>query len=134
MKTKLILGIVAIVGFTSLLMYNFGESISTYTDFETAENMKTAHVPGTWDNTQDYGFSKESMQFTFFMKDEAGNTRKVIYPRPKPNNFEQADRLVVIGELRDDVFYADEMLMKCPSKYNATNPDEYTATSSTQSL
>tara|TARA_R110000868_G_scaffold378658_3_gene644152 strand:- start:5866 stop:6261 length:396 start_codon:yes stop_codon:yes gene_type:complete len=129
MKPKVILGIVAIVAFTSLLMYNFGESISTYTDFDTASKMNGAHVPGTWDNTQDYGFSKETMQFTFFMKDESGNVRKVVYPRPKPNNFEDADRLVVIGEMRENVFYANEMLMKCPSKYNNADPSEYTKAS-----
>jgi cytochrome c-type biogenesis protein CcmE len=65
------------------------------------------------------------MQFSFHMKDESGKVKKVVYSRPKPNNFEQADRLVVIGELRNDVFYADEMLMKCPSKYNATDVDSY---------
>lgn len=118
MKPKLILGIVAIVGFTSLLMYNFGNSISTYVDFEQAEGMQGAHVVGTWDDTQDYGFSMESKRFSFYMKDETGNVRRVIYPKPKPNNFEQADRLVVIGELENGVFYANDMLMKCPSKYN----------------
>lgn len=129
MKPKLIVGIIAIIAFTSLLMVNLGNSISTYTDFETAARMSTAHVPGTWDRTLDYGFSRETMQFTFHMKDEAGNVRKVVYPRPKPNNFEEADRLVVIGEMRDNVFYADEMLMKCPSKYNSTSPGEYTKAS-----
>ena len=129
MKPKVLLGVVAIVGFTSLLMYNFGESISTYTDFETASNMKNAHVPGTWDNTQEYGFSKKTMEFSFYMKDEAGVSRKVIYQRPKPNNFEEADRLVVIGEMRGNVFYANEMLMKCPSKYNNADPSEYTKAS-----
>ncbi|TVP98344.1 MAG: cytochrome c maturation protein CcmE, partial [Balneolaceae bacterium] len=34
------------------------------------------------------------------------------------NNFEQATQLVVIGEMRNNVFHASEMLMKCPSKYN----------------
>lgn len=129
MKPKLILGIIAIIAFTSLLMLNFSESISTYTDFDTASEMKSAHVPGTWDNTQEYGFSKETMQFTFYMKDESGEVRRVVYPRPKPNNFEEADRLVVIGEMRDNVFYASEMLMKCPSKYNNADPSEYTKAS-----
>jgi cytochrome c-type biogenesis protein CcmE len=129
MKPKVIIGIVAIIGFTSLLMYNFGESISTYTDFETAKEMSSAHVPGTWDDSKEYGFSKETMQFTFHMEDESGNIRKVVYSRPKPNNFEEADRLVVIGEMRNDVFYASEMLMKCPSKYNNADPGEYTKAS-----
>lgn len=129
MKPKVIIGIIAIVGFTSLLMYNFGESISTYTDFEAAKTMSNAHVPGTWDDTQEYGFSMETMQFIFHMKDESGKVHKVVYPRPKPNNFEEADRLVVIGEMRNDVFYANEMLMKCPSKYNNADPSEYTKAS-----
>ncbi len=128
MKPKLILGIIAIIGFTTLLMINFGNSISTYVDFEKAADMSSAHVAGTWDSTKDYGFSKETKRFTFYMEDESGNVNKVIYPKPKPNNFEQADRLVVIGEMKDGVFYANDMLMKCPSKYNDANPDILTET------
>ncbi len=127
MKPKLIIGVLAIVGFTSLLMYNFGNSISTYVNFEEAENRSTSHVIGNWDNSQEYGFSRDTMQFSFHMKDEDGNVRRVVYPRPKPNNFEQATQLVVIGEMRNNIFHADEMLMKCPSKYNE-NPEFELAT------
>lgn len=125
MKPKLLVGIVAIVGFTSLLMYNFGNSISTYVNFKQAENMQNAHVVGTLDDSKKYGFSMESKQFSFYMKDKAGNVRRVIYPKPKPNNFEQATQLVVIGSLRNEVFYAEEMLMKCPSKYNDTSGAQF---------
>lgn len=119
MKPKLIIGLLAIAGFTSLLMYNFGNSISTYVDFEQAGEMESAHVVGTWDDSRDYGFSMADKQFTFHMKDEQGNVRRVVFPKPKPNNFEEADRLVVIGKMQNDVFYANDMLMKCPSKYNS---------------
>lgn len=125
MKPKLIIGIIAIVGFTSLLMYNFGNSISTYVNFEQASGMNNAHVVGSWDDSKKHGFSMESKQFTFYMKDEKGDVRRVVYPKSKPNNFEQAERLVVIGEMKDNVFYADEMLMKCPSKYNDTDGSEF---------
>jgi cytochrome c-type biogenesis protein CcmE len=118
MKPKIIVGVLAIVFFTSLLMYNFGNSISTYVNFEEAAQRSTSHVIGTWDSSQDHGFSRETMQFSFHMKDQDGNVRRVVYPRPKPNNFEQATQLVVIGEMRNNVFHASEMLMKCPSKYN----------------
>lgn len=126
MKPKLIIGIVAIISFTSLLMYNFGESISTYTNFEQAAEMKSAHVAGVWDNSKEYGFSTETKIFSFYMTDEAGETHKVVYSKPKPNNFEQADRLVVIGEMRGSTFYANDMLMKCPSKYNDADPSQFT--------
>lgn len=125
MKPKLIIGIVAIVGFTSLLMYNFGNSISTYVNFEQASGMEGAHVVGTWDDSQEYGFSMETKQFSFYMKDEDGNVRRVVYPKTKPNNFEQADKLVVIGEMENGVFYANEMLMKCPSKYNNNDASQF---------
>ncbi|WP_372638209.1 cytochrome c maturation protein CcmE [Fodinibius sp.] len=125
MKPKLIIGIIAIVGFTSLLMYNFGNSISTYVNFEQAADMNNAHVVGSWDDSREYGFSMESKQFIFHMQDEAGNVRRVVYPQSKPNNFEQADRLVVIGSIEGDVFYADEMLMKCPSKYNDADEAQF---------
>jgi len=125
MKPKLIFGIVAIVGFTSLLMYNFGNSISTYVNFEEADGRQTSHVIGTWDNSQAHGFSRETLQFSFHMKDQDGNIRRVVYPRPKPNNFEQATQLVVIGEMRNNVFHANEMLMKCPSKYNDPSQLEF---------
>ncbi|TVQ66834.1 MAG: cytochrome c maturation protein CcmE [Balneolaceae bacterium] len=125
MKPKLIFGIIAIVGFTSLLMYNFGNSISTYVNFEEADGRQISHVIGTWDNTQAHGFSRETLQFTFHMKDQDGNVRRVVYPRPKPNNFEQATQLVVVGEMRNNVFHANEMLMKCPSKYNDPSQLEF---------
>ncbi len=125
MKPKLIVGVLSIVLFTSLLMYNFGNSISTYVNFEEADGYSGAHVIGVWDDTEEYGFSRETMQFSFHMKDQDGNSRRVIYPRPKPNNFEQATQLVVIGELRNNVFYASEMLMKCPSKYNDPSEAEF---------
>lgn len=120
MKPRLILGTIAITLFTSLLLYNFGNSISTYTDFESATGRTSTsiHVVGQWDKTRPAAFSAESKSFSFHMNDEKGNTRRVIYGQAKPSNFDQADKLVVIGEMRNDIFYARDMLLKCPSKYN----------------
>lgn len=119
MKPKILISILAIVGFTSLLMWNFGNSISAYVDFETAERMSnTVHVVGSWDKSQPAAFSSSTKSFSFYMTDEQGTTKRVVYAKPKPNNFDQAERLVVIGEFKHDVFYANDMLMKCPSKYN----------------
>lgn len=133
MKPKLVVGILAIVGFTSLLMYNFGNSISTYVNFEQAAGMEGAHVVGTLAKDKPHGFSMKTKQFTFYMKDEAGNVHRVVYPKPKPNNFEQAKRLVVIGKMKQGVFYANDMLMKCPSKYNNTDASQFKKANSSKS-
>ncbi len=127
MKPRLIVGVIAIVAFTSLLLYNFGNSIITYTTFVEAEGRKSSniHVVGAWAKQEPAGFSMETRTFSFHMTDEAGNTRRVVYGNAKPSNFDQADKIVVIGEMRGEVFYAHDMLLKCPSKYNDGREPEF---------
>jgi cytochrome c-type biogenesis protein CcmE len=57
--------------------------------------------------------------FTFDLQDGSGKLVKVIYPKPKPANFEQAVSVVAIGHYdgAKGAFMADDMLVKCPSKY-----------------
>lgn len=126
MRPRVVFGIVGIVLFTSLVMFNFSQSISSYVDFEQAAQLEgeNIHVIGVWDSTQPSGFSTQTMTFTFYMTDESGNSRRVVYPRPKPNNFEQADQIVVVGRMQGDTFVSRHMLVKCPSKYNdAISPE-----------
>ncbi len=129
MKPRLIVGIVFMVLFTSLVMYNFSQSISSYVDFEQASTLdgNRIHVIGEWVRDEPSSFSRETMTFSFTMKDESGNVRQVRYAGPKPNNFEQADQLVVIGSMRNNVFHSSDMLIKCPSKYNDASGMEFTA-------
>lgn len=119
MKFRVVAGIILIVGFTSLLMWNLGQSIGSYTTFSEAElSGNRSHVIGHWQPDMPHGFDTQRMVFSFHMKDENGDVRRVQYNRAKPNNFEDAESLVVIGQMRNGVFYSDDMLVKCPSKYN----------------
>ena len=43
----------------------------------------------------------------------------VTYRGVRPGNFEQATSLVAIGTYRGEAFQADQILVKCPSKYQA---------------
>ena len=45
---------------------------------------------------------------------------RVVYNNPKPANFEDAESVVVEGKMNGDVFEAEYILVKCPSKYNDT--------------
>ncbi len=131
-KTRLYLGITFIILFTSLLMYNFSGSIGSYVDFEEAENRGgyLSYVIGTWEPDLPHGFNIESRTFNFHMKDESGNVRRVVFNQPKPANFEDADQLVVKGTMQNGVFFSNDMLVKCPSKYNDANPAELTVSES----
>lgn len=57
--------------------------------------------------------------FTFDLQDSSGQMVKVVYAKPKPANFEQAVSIVAIGHYDSarGAFIADDMLVKCPSKY-----------------
>jgi cytochrome c-type biogenesis protein CcmE len=57
--------------------------------------------------------------FTFDLQDSTGKLVKVVYAKPKPANFEQAVSVVAIGhyDAGKQAFLAEDMLVKCPSKY-----------------
>ena len=56
--------------------------------------------------------------FTFFMVDNKGEEKKVLLHKSKPQDFERSEQIVLIGKAQGGEFHADEILMKCPSKYN----------------
>lgn len=50
--------------------------------------------------------------------EEAGDKiMTVVYNKVKPDSFDEATGVEVIGRYADGVFKADNMLVKCPSKY-----------------
>ncbi len=119
MKPKTIVGLILMAAFGSLLLLNFGEQVGGYMNFAQAEATGSkAHVVGTWAEQQPTQYDRDANVFTFHMRDEAGQLHRVRYANPKPANFEEAEQLVVEGYARDDVFVAEHILVKCPSKYN----------------
>ncbi len=119
MKPKTLIGLIVLIGFASLLFLNFGDQVSGYMGFEeAAQTGARAHVVGQWVQDQQTRYDPSQNLFTFYMKDDQGMVRQVRYANPKPASFEDAEKLVVEGRLRGEVFEAEHILMKCPSKYN----------------
>lgn len=119
MNRKTIIGLVLLVAFASLLLLNFGNQVGGYMNFdEAARTGAKAHVVGTWATEAPTRYDPAQNVFTFHMKDDQGVLRQVRYGNPKPPNFEDAEKLVVEGYAEGDVFVAEHILVKCPSKYN----------------
>lgn len=60
--------------------------------------------------------------FTFLLVDKDGTEQEVFYNEPVPADFTRSESVVVIGAYKnDEIFVADKILMKCPSKYQETN-------------
>lgn len=121
-KPRTVISLIALIGFASLLLFSFGEQVGGYMHFSEAEASGAhAHVVGYWVQPETAHYDPEANLFTFHMQDEEGAIRKVHYQDTKPASFENAEKLVVEGRLNGDIFEAEHILMKCPSKYSETN-------------
>lgn len=127
MRTKTIVGIVLIVAFTGLLLMNFGQQVGGYMNFAQAEESGSkAHVVGDWVTENAYKYDAQQNVFSFHMQDDQGIVREVHYNHPKPPNFEDAEKIVVEGYASEEIFVAENILIKCPSKYEGViNEDDF---------
>jgi cytochrome c-type biogenesis protein CcmE len=95
------------------------EDVSTYATFKQAENGDRVKIVGQLSREKPIVYDPQNApdEFSFYMTDSDGMERKVILNKPKPQDFEMSEQIVVTGELENDAFMANEILMKCPSKY-----------------
>ncbi len=99
---------------------------STYVGFAEANaNPKTTYtVIGYLDTDAAMDYDARANRFEFGAVDKEGVRKKVIYHQPKPQDFERSEEITMKGYSTDSAFVAQEILMKCPSKYNETNEME----------
>ena len=55
--------------------------------------------------------------FAFTLVDTTHVAQRVVYNQPEPQDFETSEQVVITGCMKDKVFMADNILLKCPSKY-----------------
>ena len=125
MKKIHIIGIVIIALCIGAIFTTLSDS-STYADFSEAakEPNSEFHVVGKLNKEKEtiYNPQANANLFTFFMVDNKGTEKKVILHKSKPQDFERSEQIVIIGQCVGDEFHANEILMKCPSKYNDGKP------------
>lgn len=124
------LGVIAIA--IMIIITSIGDA-STYENFSTAKTMamngnkEAIHVVGGLkkDETgtvKGLDISDDKTSFTFMMVDNDGQEQQVYYNEPVPADFVRAEQVVVIGSYKNEnIFVADKILMKCPSKYQETD-------------
>jgi cytochrome c-type biogenesis protein CcmE len=125
MKKIHIVGIIVIavaigVIFTSL------KNTATYADFNEAlaNPDKEYHVVGKLNKNQPliYDPKINPDEFIFTLIDNKGIEKRVVLHKSKPQDFERSEQIVIIGKMHGEEFHANDILMKCPSKYNDTKP------------
>ena len=129
MKTTHIILIVIIAVAIGVIISTSGDA-SKYVSFKEAYQMATegdddkVHVVGKLKKAQDgsiqgmyYNPIIDPNRFEFILVDNNNEAHSVIYKNSKPQDFDKSEQVVIVGNVKGDVFVADEILMKCPSKY-----------------
>ena len=110
-------GGVMIVAFLAYGATSFKSNLTPYVSFEEAQRSarKVQVAGGLVPDSTSYLEEEEKLQFGIV--DEDGATMTVLYEGVKPGNFEEATQIVAIGSYADGAFHAEQLLVKCPSKY-----------------
>ena len=132
MKISHIVGIIVIAVAIGVIISTGGDA-SSYVNFseayQLAANGKNTkiHVVGELKKNQSgeilgvyYKPEDDPNYFEFVLIDDQKRESKVVYFNPKPADFERSEKIVVVGSVKNNVFHADKILMKCPSKYQET--------------
>lgn len=132
MKRGHILGLGIIAVAIVIIITSIGDA-STYESFSTAKTMalngktEAIHVVGQLKKGQNgevegIEVGEDKTSFTFIMVDNDGVEQQVYYNEPVPADFQRSEQVVVIGTYKTkEVFVAEKILMKCPSKYQETD-------------
>ena len=132
MKKTHIIALVVIAIAITMIISTIGDA-STYASFKEANEMAqngdkgSIHVVGELIKGTDgkplgmkYEPSVDPNHFEFMMRDSLNNEELVVFKQPKPQDMDKSEKVVVVGhmDLNTKHFEAEQILLKCPSKYN----------------
>jgi cytochrome c-type biogenesis protein CcmE len=132
--------IIAIIAAAAAIIMSTTADASVYVGFGEARqraaegNLTKVHVVGKLprDGQQkpmglQYDPLIDPNYFAFTLVDTNRVAQRVVYNNPKPQDFDKSEQVVITGAMRGDVFMADNILLKCPSKYVKKDLDGATA-------
>ena len=130
MKAKYIIGGIIIVLFLVWGTSAFLKTTLRYVSIEEARRSeRTVQVLGKIDFYEvNYNTEDSRLEFAIYDPEaedkQSAQRMKVIYYGVVPGNFEQATSVVLKGKSEGETFVAEQMLVKCPSKYQGEG-EEY---------
>jgi cytochrome c-type biogenesis protein CcmE len=132
MRAKYIIGGVIIAVF---LVWGAAAFINTTIQYvslhEAAQSARTVQVMGKIDfDRVNYNTDESRLEFEVYDAESddisSADRLPVVYYGIVPGNFDQATSVVLKGKPDDDGrFVAEQMLVKCPSKYQGEGGEEY---------
>jgi cytochrome c-type biogenesis protein CcmE len=119
MNLKMIVAIVLLAVAAGVGASSFKRTMTPYISFKEARTASgLVQVNGKLAD-KDYVLKPEEQFLQFKLRDEKGDVMPVEYRGVIPGNFDQAVSVVAIGKFQGNHFEAQQLLVKCPSKYQA---------------
>lgn len=119
MKKSHLLAIIVVAVAIGILI-SASKDVTTYANFSQASKSEDkVKLVGQLvkERPVEYDPEKDPNFLAFYLKDEAGEVRRVELKAAKPQDFERSESIVLTGQMSGEVFAASDMLLKCPSKY-----------------
>lgn len=114
-------GAVLLLIFGGFTVTKFASAVTPYVDYDAARATdRTVQVAGALlQGSSKYDAETSRLLFTLVDAENESKTLDVAYGGLKPANFEDAVSIVAIGrfDAASEEFAANELLVKCPSKY-----------------
>jgi cytochrome c-type biogenesis protein CcmE len=119
MNFKILLAVILLAVAATVGVSSFKKTMTPYIGFAEARSASgLVQVNGKLAD-KDYVLKPQEQFLRFNLKDEHGEVMPVEYRGVIPGNFDQAVSVVAIGKYSGDHFEAQQLLVKCPSKYQA---------------
>lgn len=122
-NNKIVVFIVFIALVVASILLLGKDMFSPYVSFSYAQSHPDKYVQVIGKRGNNVPANTEGKGYTFTMIGEKNETMSAWTTEAKPANFEHAEELVVIGRFSTEknIFIADKVLTKCPSKYKKEN-------------
>ena len=119
MNLKVVVALVLLAVAGTVGVTSFRKSVTPYLSFSEARRAAgLVQVNGALAD-KNYVLKPAEQYLEFKLRDDHGEILPVTYRGVIPGNFDQATMIVAIGRYQSDHFEADQLLVKCPSKYQA---------------
>ncbi len=134
MKTSHLFGLIIVAVAIAVIVATAGDASQYVTFAEAAEmaengNDSKVHIVGELKKNAlnevvgiNYNPAKDPNYLSFILVDENKQEHQVVCYSPPASmqDFHRSEKVVVIGRVRENHFFANQILMKCPSKYEET--------------
>ena len=119
MNVKVILAVALLLAAVGVGVTSFKKTMTPYISFAEARRASgMVQVNGKLAD-KNYVLKRDEQFLEFKLRDSKDEILPVVYRGVIPGNFDQATSIVAIGRYENGRFAADQLLVKCPSKYQA---------------